>query len=103
MTNQEKQLNEKLNEWAGTKEVDYLSKDSGLSACFRWLVPKLYPYPQNKMHIHFKRDTSYPEHINEINCWFYQGGRMDMYEGWSLDSPALALCLAIEKLIEVME
>lgn len=59
-----------------------------LENLFKWAVPKLEP-----IDIHFKRHTSYPEHIAEVNCWFYYKGKM--YEGWSKDDPSQALALAI--------
>jgi len=115
----ERELNKKLAEWAGFYQkthdnywgdlttvwhhvsgrlTDYGYGNSpnipftkSLDACFKWLVPQ----PTD---IHFKKTTEYPDHIiSEVNCWLYVEGKM--YQGWSYN-PALALCLAIEKLID---
>ena len=81
----------KLNKWAGTKGIDYLSEDTGLSACFKWLVPNLGKYivrfgnPLDKVYCHL-----YTEATNWI-MWVAET---------PLHQEALALCLAIEKLID---
>lgn len=61
-----------------------------LNNLFKYAVPK-------PIDVHFKYDTSYPEHtIGEINCWLYHKGKV--YKGWSYD-PALALFWAIWEVI----
>ena len=115
MTQEEK--NCKLAEWAGFR-YDYLGWPyirkgwldpnrfrrappsnffTDLNAIFKWLVPLLEP-----IDIHFKRHSSCPEHINEVNCWLYFKGKK--YEGWSKNHPAIApaeaLAEAIYKLME---
>lgn len=35
-----KTLEQRLNEWCGTQEVDFLSEDCGLSNLFKWAVPQ---------------------------------------------------------------
>jgi hypothetical protein len=119
MTNQEKQkLNEKLARWIGNISHDWTDEVCGykttecfcknchraedytpfpcipdftdsLDACFQWLVPKAIKFIQDK------------------NVWNYQQSRRLLFDCWlsllNEDDYALALCLAIEKLIEVME
>ena len=110
----EQELNKKLAEWAGFElkrvqcvglvyyetEQDcwyYNGREYGLrlpdwlnslDACFKWLVPKL-PAPD---YIKFRiRKKGYMCEVRgfglQVNAYYYE-------------SPALALCLAIEKLID---
>lgn len=74
-----------------------------MSNLFKWCV-NVYSDPSSKgidLHIHFIRDTSYPEHINEVNCWFYHpvGWKRFMFQGWSYCCE-WALFWAIRELIE---
>jgi len=105
MSKQELQeLNEKLAEWAGfhsvhyrdgethgydTKEALYwLQFTQSLDACFKWLVPKI-------------QDDDYSQEVTIYqypNGWGCYIGDMRKYQ--VAETPALALCLAIEKLID---
>ena len=108
-----KEFNEKLALWAGFR---YVNDDSGhyspywknpvnnwvhrhspdfsesLDDCYKWLVPKL----------------QYMGYVTNLICYEESGARADIdsvllfEEGFdaSNNSPALALCLAIEKLID---
>ena len=91
----EQELNKKLSEWRwGTHyewyppelpyQSDYPTFTHSLDACFKWLVPKL-----NTVSLRVGRlaTDAFVE---------YEG-----IEGWHTgkETPALALCLAIEKLI----
>jgi len=84
-------LNNKLNEWAGTKGIDYIND---ISACFKWLVPKLTRYDlwcdvgwngtskvQGKQHFALVQLEEQTEVVAE-------------------KTTVLALCLAIHKLID---
>lgn len=114
------ELNKKLAEWAGFKRKEkhtigmltghwhYVAPDGSniidiempdftqsLDACFRWLVPKLVP---------FNADNGIDRIISFTYC---EGGDVqceiecgDGVAEWTDANPALALCLAIEKLID---
>ncbi len=92
----------KLNRWAGTNDVDYTSEDIGLSACFKWLVPKLKPYGLLGICFHNSviDKVLTPDEVWGFECHIklekYILGRFD----GQAETPALALCLAIEKLID---
>jgi len=88
----EQELNKKLAEWAGFKYDDWLGWiypdgenfdelpdfPNDLNACFKWLVPNI------------KDDIT---RMEVLISW--------AYEIYTLENPpALALCLAIEKLID---
>ncbi len=82
------ELNKKLNDWAGTRGIDYLSEDTGLSACFKWLVPRL---GVGLDYIQFKyREEGWLCVIRSVGlekrAFYYK-------------TLALALCFAIQKLI----
>jgi len=87
------ELNKKLAEWAGLKWDRYKGKyqypfDVSLDACFKWLVPKV----RTQYHIHFHSTDGKAEWrvvLSNANETIY--GRDN--------NPALALCKAIEKLI----
>ena len=109
----EQELNKKLAEWAGFKSTDVpdvLNYQQGhkewcypnlrckldlptftqsLDACFKWLVPKLKHYELSNWA--WKKHTGWAgiEKIERIE-----------YRFAIADTPALALCLAIEKLID---
>ena len=103
-----KELKKKLAEWAdweeltdtpfGTIGFDPLEKQGAvlykrsipdfpesLDACFKWLVPKLYTLQITTLE---NRGTTAEAQLN--NKWGVGGN----------EAPALALCLAIEKLID---
>ncbi len=119
MTNTERtKLNEKLARWAGfwfqklsdlqpryqheanlgwvypTGENNHNLPDftNSLDACFKWLVPKLY---ERKLWLHL-----YCDGIMGTDARIYEicGNRpVSIYQ---TETPALALCLALEKLID---
>ena len=91
-------LRNKLNIWAGTKDIDFLCEESGLSACFKWLVPKL-KESYTLQHI------DYDMIRNQVLVWYWIRHRPkapdEFTAKWGIDpNPALALCLAINKMIE---
>ena len=94
----EQELNKKLADWAGIplRAIDFglpYSLDvydppnftQSLDACFKWLVPKL-------VHLNLLIDVT---HKPTAEVW---GDRCEMARG---ETPTLALCLAIEKLIDL--
>jgi len=108
----EQELNKKLAEWVGLKENHWTKKwfDSpshsigdlpnfaqSLDACFKWLVPKVGIYSLWRGR---PRIMGIPEEVpvSEHNAEAWN----DMNYGYahSKESLALALCLAIEKLID---
>ena len=90
----EQELNEKLAEWAGcAMEYDRVYEKpftQSLDACFKWLVPKL---NHIEMVGHNGDFVWNPEIKDRLATVSTIGGK----------SPALALCLAIEKLIDKEE
>lgn len=97
MSNNEK-LNKKLAEWAGfVLYGDYTYFTSSLDACFRWLVPKLEYYFSFKFW-----QTLYKGEARRWVCqahnkgWVADFGKVETYA----ETPALALCKAIEQLID---
>ena len=70
-----------------------------LDACFKWLVPKLYKMDGFRLlsyqYIGFARDVRLYRHSWGIH---YESNSKTNYS--ADDEPALALCLAIEKLID---
>lgn len=113
------ELNKKLAEWAGFKHgkyrkpvcnhtprcdyhkdpkgkwiVDYPNFTQSLDACFKWLVPKLGHYSLWHGAVRDKMQPPMGEHNAEVWVGHYYG------YGHSKESSALALCLAIEKLID---
>ncbi len=111
-----KKLNKKLAEWAGFRRIPYQDCEDGkawgypdssewdyewdlpnftdsLDACFEWLVPKL---EQKGYKYELCATTSPTQHRVAIrDRGFSLVGRLQ----WN-DDPALAFCLAIEKLID---
>lgn len=73
-------LKQKLNDWAGTKDIDY---PNDISACFKWLVPEVYE----------KYGEVKTRELLEVWGWYVASGAY-----WGKE--ALALCKAIEKLLE---
>ena len=104
------ELNRKLAEWAGIKwqpiSKTWLYPGKGLSlepypnftesldACFKWLVPKLGHYSLWHGAVRAKMQPPMGEHNAEVWVGHYYG------YGHSKESSALAICLAIEKLID---
>ena len=116
-----KELNKKLAEWAGFKwEFAYhdfyklVAPDGGqldltafrvgsyatcpnstesLDACFKWLVPNI----KGEWSISVGKHTDRPTYYGRIQGFYFDSPQ---YRGDSNESPALALCLAIEKLID---
>ena len=108
MANEE--LNRKLAEWAGFHKrdpkisVDWWRPDGdyegsklpnftqSLDACREWLVPKLR---------HYELRDSQDKHQAYVNICvtFLEHGEFPPYESSRAETPALAFCLAIEKLI----
>ena len=101
------ELNKKLAEWAGlslAEEPDpysgfYLFADTdgichtadfthSLNACFKWLVPKL-----SKPSVHFYFGD------NGCICRLYTGSETGRRYEVEAESPSLALCRAIERMI----
>ena len=109
MSKMEQELNKKLAEWAVFrllyKDIEdrkswYWVQPNGqtqaireplpafpysLDACFKWLVPKL---PLQEIYIQPTSDNSWQVDIEREEYWA------------DAETPALALCLAIEKLID---
>jgi len=94
-------LNKKLAEWAGLKwklgdlggfadEYGYLQPyfTQSLDACFKWLVPKLGKYPCIKFDFEDGLVFAYVCADDDKNAY------------GSAETAALALCLAIERLID---
>ena len=94
-----KELNDNLAEWAGfipkgtayvwpNNKFDFAPNfTSSLDACFKWLIPKV-----GKVIIQFD---------NNFNHWYCSLVLWDNPKGITIakeETPALALCLAIEKL-----
>ena len=89
------ELKKKLNDWAGTENIDYLCDESGLSACFKWLVPKVTANDDYTLQV---AQSKY--HTTVHITPHYEGTPNFRYYGEDGQKPALALCLAIEKLID---
>ena len=81
----EQELNKKLNEWAGTKDIDYTDPELGIVYCFKSLVPKLESYEIRLNHGKHCAWVKLPARYTEFGM---------------AETPAHALCLAIEKLID---
>jgi len=83
----EQELNKKLNDWAGTTDVDYAHPTFGIAYCFKWLVPTL----NDKLdrHIELYQSTS---------GWICNIGLGDVEV--ENKNPSLALRLAIEEIID---
>jgi len=112
----EQELNRKLAEWAGfTSKMEWYhgglrfpsyeyrewtapnsnckklpNFTESLDACFKWLVPNLLHY-----HLQRVQHTDAPSHYARVQL------RLGQLREAYAETPALALCLAIEKLMEV--
>ena len=83
----ENTLLDKLNEWAGTTDVEYTHKKFGIAYCFEYIVPKL-----GFVDLTFcKCDDGTWEFVLDMGGVHYL--EVDK-------TPALALCRAVAKLIE---
>lgn len=94
MTEEEKQkLNEKLDKWCDWQPAwygDIPNFTDSLDACFKWLVPKL---PKGYRVALFSGEINYA-------AYFYRNKDIYSKAGAGAETPELALCLAIEKLID---
>ena len=89
-------FNDKLNTWAGTKGIDYTDHEFGIAHCFKWLVPKVRELGWD-MAIYCSDDYSAEFYGKDYRGDYERGsGRYET----SAKTSALALCLAISKLIE---
>ena len=92
------QLNAKLNTWAGTKGIDYTDPEFGIAHCFKRLVPKL---QQLNQPYGYTIQVEFPSGSDV--CWAsivdYKELPEKVYSA-NNKQPALALCLATEKLID---
>ncbi len=71
----------------GTKErQEWVNFPDSLDDCFKWLVPKLQDFTMGR---HFL-----------LNEFYFQAVDKATYTESRCETPALALCLAIEKLID---
>jgi len=118
----EQSLNEKLAEWAGFefKEVKFDGADScgvpipqwlgvdygsweppnftqSLDACFKWLVPKLLEQLDPDT---IKVELKYGRTKEMVWTFLFEDWQAHSYHYAQAETPALALCLAIEKLID---
>ena len=94
-------LNKKLAEWAGLSGVKYDAPcpkfTESLDACFKWLVPKLIGDYQYTLAM----TTDVDDESRESTYTFDLSSDPLVIDAESTDkTPALALCLAIEKLID---
>lgn len=79
-------LLKKLNDWAGTKNINYTDPELGIAHCFKWLVPK------------FNNDVLL-SHAPNLSDWHCDILGKQVYIGEE-KTPALALCKAILRLID---
>lgn len=109
------ELNEKLARWAGFREwvipgwwifpnepsrendllPDFTDPDYGIAYCFKWLVPKV-------EHFHYIAIYIVRDAINEPQpiMWDACVSTYEHIEFARAETPTLALCKAIEKLID---
>ena len=88
-----KELNEKLNAWAGTEGIDYTDAKMGIAHCFEGLDFGLLWFIVEFRHI----ETSCDYYVTLTD--FYLSEPPRVYKAIN-KKPARALCLAIEKLID---
>ena len=87
-------LNDKLNTWAETDGIDYTDTELGIAHCFKWPVPKL----QDKGYM--VELYSYEQKGYKVSV-YHITGQVDIPVAITTnETPALAVCLAIEKLID---
>ena len=75
--------------WYKAISTDYFT--SSLDACFKWLVPKLFHKDIMVRTVHSSGTPSFEGYLHRIGHGDYWG---------VAETPALALCLALEKLID---
>ncbi len=84
------------------KPPSFLDPDIGIAHCFKWLVPKLKPLGLLSLEFH---NSVIDKVLTPDEVWGYECHIklekyiLDRFDGQA-ETPALALCLAIEKLIE---
>ena len=86
----ENTLLDKLNEWAGTLDVDYTHPKFGIAYCFEYIVPKL----GSKDLTILLRCDNIPRVI------IADAIQNRVIASVDDETPALALCRAVEKLID---
>jgi len=89
-------LNDRLNTWAGTSGIDFLSEDTGLSACFKYLVSKIMEDGYGYI---LSDSCGKKPHLFTLYCGYNEGEEKSIFSA-SAETPALALCRAISKLEE---
>lgn len=99
-------LNDKLNTWAGTDNIDYADPALGIAHCFKWLVPKLDKKVGGTeawitgLDIIFSYGASQGGIICGVRAEVLVKGVHHTEYSVVAKTPALALCLAIKKLID---
>ena len=88
-------LNKKLNAWAGTEGIDYTDPEFGIAYCFKGLVPKL--KEQGFLITLRLLGSIQGDWEAELGKGFFP---YKMETAGYAETPALALCRAIERLIE---
>lgn len=88
-------LNEKLNTWAGTADIDYTHPRFGIVYCIEELLPKLQHGLGITVIIYFGGGATVGYPVIELKKMSRRVVPLEM----DSKNPALSLCLAIEKLI----
>ena len=91
----EQELNEKLTKWARIEKWKPLPQfTSNLNACFKWLVPRVVTM-EGILYI----GIEFYNWGTEANVWHNNSNQLPLYSHQD-KNPAIALCRAIEKLID---
>ena len=92
----ENTLLDKLNEWAGTIDLDYTHKKFGIAYCFEYIVPKLSDI--NHQYLITLNNVRDGWKVQLFSCLEMadRAKRVDEIA----KTEALALCRAVEKLID---
>ncbi len=86
-----KELNFKLNNWAGTMDVEYTHSTYGIAYCFGWLVPEALKLLIEKGYI--------PPIMKLFQLWYDE--LVSLTGGSSnVEQAALTLCIALEKRVD---